>query len=250
MVEKLVLPNIRKLFIPDVGYTIFDVDLSGADAQVVAWEAEDEDLKNAFRAGVDIHVKNATDMWGSAFTHLEGVAFAKKRKQCKQAVHLTNYGGSATAAAKVLGWTNHEADTFQKRWFSLHPKIKSNFHGKVQKALLSTKTVTNGFGYRRVFFDRADNLLPEALAWIPQSTVALVSFFGALSLEQKCPYVQMLLQVHDSLVFQVPKSQRENVQLFRLALATPVPYLDPLTIQWGVARSDRSWGDCEKVEVG
>ena len=49
------LPNVRKLFITDPGYVMYEADLKGADAQVVAWEAEDDDLKAAFRAGVDIH---------------------------------------------------------------------------------------------------------------------------------------------------------------------------------------------------
>ncbi len=62
----IILPNIRKLFIPDSGHFIASVDLSGADAQVVAWEAEDEDLKAAFRAGIPIHQKNAEDMFGPA----------------------------------------------------------------------------------------------------------------------------------------------------------------------------------------
>lgn len=60
----IILPNIRRLFIPDPGHFIASVDLSGADAQVVAWEAEDEDLKAAFRAGIPIHQKNAEDMFG------------------------------------------------------------------------------------------------------------------------------------------------------------------------------------------
>ena len=39
------MPNIRKLYVPDPGYEIFDIDFSGADAQVVAWEADDKPLK-------------------------------------------------------------------------------------------------------------------------------------------------------------------------------------------------------------
>src|SRR5215213_5100571 len=66
------LPNIRKLFIPDPGYTIFDCDLSGADAQVVAWEAEDEDLKAAFKKGLKIHAKNAEDIFKEEFLSAPG----------------------------------------------------------------------------------------------------------------------------------------------------------------------------------
>ena len=39
------LPQIRKFFVPDPGKILFDVDLAGADAQIVAWEANDEPLR-------------------------------------------------------------------------------------------------------------------------------------------------------------------------------------------------------------
>ena len=53
------LPNLRRLFVPDPDYIIIDVDLERADAQVVAWEADDEELKQMFREGVDIHEENS-----------------------------------------------------------------------------------------------------------------------------------------------------------------------------------------------
>lgn len=258
------MPNIRKMFIPDPGYTIFDCDLAGADAQVVAYEAEDQDLIKAFREGLDVHAKNAEDLWGTAYTSLRGDKNtgprAKKRKECKQGVHLTNYGGSARTAAKVLGWTVHEAELFQRRWFTLHPGIKTHFHGRIEASLRDSRMVTNRFGARRVYFDRIDSCFPEALAWVPQSTVAEVSFRGGLQLERRtgalfdarghfiqCGWVEMLLQNHDSLVFQVRHEDELRVPELREGLRYPIPYTDPLVIQWGISRSRVSWGDCEVI---
>ena len=45
--EKIKLPNVRKMFVPDLGYVVFDCDLAGADAQVVAWEAGDDNCHPA-----------------------------------------------------------------------------------------------------------------------------------------------------------------------------------------------------------
>lgn len=253
MSKTTTMPNIRKMFVPDEGYTMFDVDLAGADAQVVAYEAEDLDLIQAFREGLDVHDKNARDLFGASYSNLAGDSHhgpkGKRRKECKQGVHLTNYGGSARAAAKVLGWTVHEAESFQRRWFSLHPGIKAKFHGRIESSLQQSRMVHNRFGYRRVYFDRIDSILPEALAWVPQSTVAEVSFRGGLALEQKCPWVEMLLQVHDSLVFQVPNVYADRVEEIASSLIVEVPYIipHPLIIQWGIARSRVSWGDCEEV---
>lgn len=254
--KKFVLPNVRKLIIPDPGYTIFEADLAGADAQVVAWEADDHDLKAAFRAGLDVHDKNAEDMWGSAYTSLERGTYAResKRKQNKIAVHLTNYGGSARTLAISQGWTIHEAERFQQRWFSLHPGIARNFHGRVQRSLEQFRTVSNQFGFRRVFFDRIDACFTEGLAWIPQSTVAIVTYLGALDgLEKQIPEAEVLLQVHDSIVFQIPtKTLQQGLGLvdIRRALQVVVPYDDPLIIPWGLSMSDKSWGDCVEVAKG
>lgn len=241
----IILPNVRKLLIPDPGYRIYDADLSGADAQVVAWEAEDEDLKAAFRAGLDVHSKNAEDMWGSAFTQLEGVARRTKRQQNKVAVHLTNYGGTARALAMTQGWTMHESERFQKRWFTIHPKIKKNFHGRIEAQLRQNRTVKNKFGFHIVYFDRIDTVFGEALAWVPQSTVALTTYKGCFQLEAKYPQVETLLQDHDNLVFQIPESKPVPDAEITATLAVPVPYDDPLTIPWGLSSSLESWGDCE-----
>lgn len=248
----VVLPNVRKLFIPDPGYTIFEMDLAGADAQVVAWEADDADLKDAFRKGLDVHSKNAEDIWGSAFTQLEGDKDhgpkRKKRQQCKSAVHGTNYGGTPTTLSRhpAIGWTVHEADRFQKRWFSIHPRIKQ-WHNRIQSQLNKNKTIVNAFGYRRVYFGRPDECFTEALAWVPQGTVALVTFYGCEQIEENCPWVEMLLQNHDSIVFQIPNSRvGEKKKIYDSALIR-IPYPDPLTIPWGMKCSTISWGDCMEV---
>lgn len=257
--RQIILPNIRKIFIPDPGYVLFDCDLSGADAQVVAWEAGDEDLKTAFRAKLDVHAKNATDMWGLEFSSLdpEGYPYYKKRQSCKHSVHGTNYGGTPSALAHhpSIGFSIPEAERFQKRWFDLHPKIgpisrSGSWHHRIQRELDAAKVVTNAFGYRRVYFDRPDQCWTEALAWVPQSTVALVTFYGALQLEQKCPWVEILLQNHDSLVFQVPTQHAHKYREIREALSVTIPYPDPLIIPWGISISEKSWGDLEKIKEG
>lgn len=273
MTKIIELPNIRKLFIPDPGYTLFDCDLKGADAQVVAWEADDEDLKAAFRAGVDIHEHNAEAVLGSAFTKLQGTARRIERQRYKHAVHGTNYGGRPKAIAMhpSINWTIHEAEQFQKRWFDIHPGIKENFHEKTMAELRATKSATNAFGYRRIFFDRIDDCFTEALAWKPQSTVALITFKGAIKLYYQpafrkpgfesderaewaaknhihYSYIDYLMQVHDSLVFQLPNNQATKIAEVKEGLQVVVPYADPLIIPWEIATSTKSWGDKVKLK--
>lgn len=246
--EKL-LPNVRRLFIPDPGHIILDVDLAGTDAQVVAWEAEDEDLKAAFRAGLKVHEKNAAEIWGEKYTSLDPNGHERKHlyKQTKSCVHATNYIGSARTIAITQGWPVAKAEAFQRRWFSLHPGIKQ-WHARVSRSLEDTRSVSNKFGFKRHYFDRIDTILPEAIAWIPQSTVAVTCFKGALQVRDRLPWVQLLLQVHDSLVMQIPRRRLADILLIRDALLNPVPYPDPLTIPWGLSLSPVSWGDVKEVK--
>lgn len=250
MTDAPLLPNIRKLFIPDPGYLIADCDLAGADAQVVAWEAEDEDLKDAFRKGLKVHVKNATDVWGDKFSKLDPKTPAYERlyHEIKTGVHATNYLSSARNLAITLGWTIQQAEAFQRRWLGLHPGIRNVFHKRIKDELERSRSVTNAFGFRIIYFDRIESVFSEAVAWKPQSTVAITCNRGALQVREALPWVQILLQVHDSLVLQFPKKKLCDVELIQRHLLNPVPYKDPLVIQWGLAVSAKSWGDCEKVD--
>lgn len=243
------LPNIRKLIIPDPGYVIAEADLSGADAQVVAWEADDADLKAAFRAGLDVHAFNAEMMMGSRFSSLsvDDPLRRKLRQQNKQAVHATNYGGKAKNLAQILGWTVHETELFQSRWLSAHPGIL-RWHEKTETLLRTKRMAVNAFGYRIVYFDRLDDLLPKALAWVPQSTVALVTLKGLIASRETLPWCEHLLQVHDSLVFQFKPHMQKELPTLKKTLSVPIPYEDPLIIPWELSTSSVSWGECKKVD--
>lgn len=255
---KVIFPNIRKQFIPDRNCTLFECDLSGADAQVVAWEANDADLKRAFRAGVKIHEHNARAVYGAEYDRAAGDRSAKGSPKgrmydaCKRRVHATNYGASPFRLAQTpdIGGTIQENERFQSTWFRLHPGIQA-WHRRIERQLSETRTIYNPFGYRIVYFDRLESVFTQALAWGPQSTVAEVCFRGALQLEKECPFVEILLQVHDSLVFQIPTRMvnRETVSRMRKALSVTVPYPDPLVIPWEFSMSDISWGDCKKFEI-
>ena len=259
--QTIPLPNIRRMFVPDPGYEIAEADLSGAEAQVVAWEANDADLKAAFRAGVNIHIKNARDVfpevvrgWSDeaikATSYPGGIYYINKR-----CVHATHNGGTPEGLAHAIGIPVNDARNFQRIWFDLHPGILL-YKGRVNDQLMGlwewpdgvkrTRVVYNAFGYRIPFFDRIKSLLPKALAWIPQSTVAVTTVIGATRLHKTIDWVQILLQCHDSLVFQYPiaMSTTANLAKIKAALEVEVPFDDPLTIPWGLKTSRVSWGDC------
>jgi len=251
------LPNVRRFFVPDPGKTIVDSDLDRADLQVVVWEADDDELKAALRLGVDLHLLNGLSLENKPVPPLEELCEThpkypdhrtpneRSRKFAKAWVHGTNYGGGARTMAIAAGCTVHQSELMQARWFGAHPGIK-DWHHRTEAMLHASRTVTNKFGYRRVYFDRPEGLLPEALAWIPQSTVAIYINKVWDTWVSSCPEVEILLQVHDSLVYQVPTQSYESLtaRLKSLASEIIIPYDDPLVIPVGFKSSPISWGDC------
>src|SRR6516164_6909165 len=120
------LPNIRKMFIPDPGKVIVDADLAGADAQVVAWEADDAKLKATFKAGQSVHLMNGEDLLGSTFTNAvghhknPGTQKGRMYEALKRFVHGTNYLSSARNLHlnPAIAWPLAECISRQGRWFT------------------------------------------------------------------------------------------------------------------------------------
>lgn len=257
------LPNLRSTIVPPPGAIYWNCDLERADVQVVAWEANDESLKKALKDRADIHLMNAVmlfDIPNVPYDEcLESHPRYKEHKERheqkrhfgKTFVHLTNYGGGSRTCAIKTHSTVHQADLLQRRWFDLHPGIR-DWHRRTHAALLGTRTVRNRFGYRRVYFDRVDGLLPEALAWVPQSTISIVISLIHMEMEDRLNHLGdqfgVTLQVHDSLTGYY-HSSIENIALplmYKASKQVIVPYDDPLWIPLELATSESSWGEMEK----
>lgn len=251
------LPNLRSMYGPDPGYTFFDLDLDRADLQVVVWEAEDEMLKAALRLGADIHLLNAFVLEGRNPPPLEELVEGHPRypdhrgprkhlrEFAKVFCHGTNYLGKSRTMAAHTGRTVHEIDRAQKIWFGAHPGIQL-WHQRVIEQVRKHRFVENRFGYRWYIFDRIDDsIMPEAVAWIPQSTVSIVINKIWHRLYKELPDVQVLLQVHDSLAgqFLTRDKAATTAQLLEKSKIV-IPYEDPLIIPTGIGTSEVSWGAC------
>jgi DNA polymerase I-like protein with 3'-5' exonuclease and polymerase domains len=254
------LPAIRKLILPDPNKVIIDIDMAGADAQVVAWEAGDEDLKQAFKNGLKVHQKNFEDFYQKPFKpeykyKIEPGHVYSPYDEMKRAVHGTNYGAGPRTLAATLQWKISEAEHFQRRWLKqLHPAI-GQWHKRIDREVQLTRTVRNKFGYSITYFGRPSEVLPQALAWIPQSSVGILAAKAAVELRRRygkkspTPWLTISLQVHDSLVLQIPRERwdKTHLALIRDAVHQPIPYPEALNIQWAIAASTKSWGDVKEV---
>ena len=244
------LPNLRSLLGPDPGMVIVEADQNRADLQVVVWEANDDELKQALRENVDIHSLNAITLF-SLRCEIDQVKerYPQQRHIAKAWCHGTNYAGQANTMAKVAGITVAQSENLRKRWFQMHPGI-AEWHERTRSQLRATGFVTNPFGYKCFFFDRIDEVLPEALAWIPQSVVAIITndVIGNLD-RHHSDLLEILLQTHDSITFQTPaKDYLSTFSTIYPSMLITVPYDDPLVIPWTFSVSDKSWGDVQEVD--
>lgn len=234
------MPNFRKLFVAPSGHTLFDCDLARADVWIVAAEANDAYLMEKLKAE-DVHYENAKDVYGVS------APSKAQRRATKTFVHLTNYGGSARTAAIAAGTTVHEADMAQRRWFAAHPGIK-DWHKRYEAQLKATRMIRNAFGYRCVYFDRIEGLLKEALAWTPQSTVAIVASKIHMAFDA-IPGVSVFVQMYDSVAGYYPTVEEERIlAAMKTAKDIVVPYEQPLIIPMGLSTSTKSWGHCKDKE--
>lgn len=222
------IPNLRELFVPDPGFTIGEFDLSAADAQVVAADAGDWDLLDDFQSGADLHTDNAK-RWGVV------------RPIAKGCLHATNYVASPKSLSMNFGITIQHAEHIIQDWYIQHPKIKE-WHDAILLQLMTRRYVENAFGYRRFYYGRLENVLKEAVAWKPQSTVGIVTNLGLRNIYKNLPQVQLLLQTHDSITCQWPYWFADAKNLILEQMRIPIPYPRPLTIAVGAKTSMRSWG--------
>lgn len=233
--EKSKLPNIRHMFVPDDGFILWAADLVKADLHVVVWEADDDELREQLANGVNIY-REATKIVDMPYT------------KAKSFIHGTNYGGSYRTMAISQKIPEAKAREAQAAWFARHPGIKA-WHNRVMAKLEKTRSVQNAFGYRIIFFDRPQGILPEALAWIPQSTVACVINRAWMQIRRSVPEAQILLQVHDELVGQIHERYAHKLPMIYRCMRVIVPYERPLVIPWEF-KVGQSWGEMTAFTPG
>lgn len=233
-------PDVRSMIVPEPGRVLVELDLRSADLHVVVWECNDDEMRAMLAEGVDFYEQASK-------------ALGITRDLGKSFIHGTNYGGKPRTMASVCGITVHEAERLQARWFQMHPSIR-RWHQRVERALTTSASVSTAFGYTIRFFDRLESLLPEALAWIPQTTVALVInqiwrnvYYSPLRF-----VFDPILPVHDSLLFDAAPDWRDHLDELKRAATVVVPYRPrPLIIPFEVAFSEVSWSkmDMQKIKI-
>lgn len=247
--EGLELPNIRTLFLPDHNNFIFDLDLSSADLRIVVWDCDETEMKQMLAEGRNPYIEIAKEYYHdpTIAKHLPDGREHPKYRVFKSFAHGTHYLGKPAGLAGRLGLGVPETTALQQWYFGRFPRIK-DYGESIIESVKKNHYIENGFGYRRHYFDRIeDKIFREAAAWKPQSTVALYIDMIWLRFALFIPELEVLLQVHDSLVGQGALHLKDYLlrRMKEEAAKVVVPYADPLVIPVGIKISDKSWGHCE-----
>ncbi len=208
--------KIRRAFIADAGHKLVSADYSQIELRLLAEIAEIEQLRKAFREGLDIHAMTASEMFGVPVKNMPG----EVRRRAKAINFGIIYGISAFGLANQLGIEREEAGAYIRKYFERFPGIR-DFIEETKKAAKKDGYVTTLFGRKchypdigasnasiRAFNERAAvnaRLQGTAADIIRRAMVRMDA-----TLKQKKLAARMLLQVHDELVFEVPDGEVEK----------------------------------------
>ncbi len=209
--------QIRRAFVASRAHTLLAVDYSQIELRIVAHVANDKTMIKAFREDQDIHDATAAAVFGADLNHVS----ADQRRRAKAVNFGLIYGMSPFGLTRATDMTLAEAEEFVNAYFENFPGVKSYIEDVREKAAEEGYTETL-LGRRRYFPQLAKDGKPsppqvraraerEAVNSPIQGSAADIIKLAMIELparlEKAGLTAKMLLQVHDELVFEVPKGE-------------------------------------------
>jgi DNA polymerase-1 len=205
--------KIRRAFIASPGHKLVSADYSQIELRLLAEIADIPVLKQAFRDGLDIHAMTASEMFGVPVKDMPG----EVRRRAKAINFGIIYGISAFGLANQLGIAREEASAYIKKYFERFPGIRAYMdqtrdfcrtHGYVETLfgrkchypdIKASNASVRSFNERAAINARLQGTAADIIRR------AMVRMEDALA--EKKLSAQMLLQVHDELIFEVPDDE-------------------------------------------
>ena len=198
---------------------ILSADYSQIELRLLAHVSGDEHLIEAFNSDIDVHTLTASKVFG---VKIENVTKDMRRKA--KAVNFgIVYGQSKYGLAKALNISNNQAQDFIDKYFESYPKIKQYMQDKIDFA--------NKYGYVETILGRRRYLAAElgsshyqmrefaqraAINQPLQGTAADLIKQAMIKVDEELNIrklsAKMIMQVHDELVFELPKEELDEVK--------------------------------------
>ena len=205
--------KIRRAFVAAPGKKLVSADYSQIELRLLSEVAHVPALRKAFQDGVDIHAMTASEMFGVPVKDMPG----EVRRRAKAINFGIIYGISAFGLANQLGIERDEAAAYIKKYFERFPGIR-DYMEETKEYCRANGYVLTLFGRKchysdikasnssiRSFNERAAinaRLQGSAADIIRRAMMRMEGEFAGARLN-----AQMLLQVHDELIFEVPEAE-------------------------------------------
>ena len=233
--------NIRRAFVArDADHVIISADYSQIELRLMAAMSGDTAMLEAFRRGEDIHRDTASRV----FDVMPAFVTPEQRSKCKMVNFGIIYGISAFGLSQRLKVPRKEAADLIETYFKLYPKVKDFMEKSIAKAREAGSAETV-LGRRRTLRDinsrnatARQSAERDAINTPIQGSaadlikIAMVRVDRALKAENL--RAKMVLQIHDELVFDCPKSEAERVkEIVRREMTTAYDFGVPLEVGIG-----------------
>lgn len=225
--------GIRKAFVARPGTELLSIDYSQIELRVLAHLCHDEPLVRAFQEGTDVHTVTAQQTFGLG----DAAPTKEQRRLAKMLNYAALYGVTDFGLAQQLGagFSVSEARHLLQQYFERFPRIHQ-FTQEVVADARSKGFTTTLMGRRRYFPDIHAAKLNERKAAERQAMNAPIQGTAADMLKMAMIKVQpllegkpiqMLLNVHDELVFEIEPEAKQLIpeicQAMENALLLDVP---------------------------
>ncbi|MBA4317243.1 MAG: DNA polymerase I [Flavobacterium sp.] len=210
--------EIRKAFVPrDKDYTILSADYSQIELRIMAHISGDDNLMKAFADGEDIHRSTAAKVFNVSPAEVN----SDMRRKAKEVNFGILYGLGPFGLKTRLGITQWQAKEIIDTYFKTFPKVKQFMNDSVQKAkekgyaetLLGRRRFLKNINSKnaavRQFEERVAINMPIQGTAADMIKIAMIKVYDEL--KERKSKTQMLLQVHDELVFDLHKDESEEL---------------------------------------
>ncbi|MBW2477361.1 MAG: DNA polymerase I [Deltaproteobacteria bacterium] len=210
--------RIREAFVPSEGNLLLSADYSQVELRILAHLADVPALKESFARGEDIHKRTASEVFGIS----PETVSAEQRRRAKAINFGVIYGMSAFGLAKQLNIGRREAQVFIDTYFQRYPGIRKFMDARIEEArgcqyvrtLLGRRCaipdINSKNGAIRGFAERNAINYPVQGSAADIIKLAMVNIYCRLDKEQLDG--KLVLQVHDELVFDVPRQEVEVIK--------------------------------------
>lgn len=211
--------ELRRFFVPQSDdYVLIDADYSQIELRLMAAMSGDENMIETYREGKDIHTSTASQVFGVP----EDEVTSELRKKAKAVNFGIIYGISDFSLAGDIHVSRKEAGDYIRSYFVRYPKVKEYLDNAIASAREK--------GYSETLYARR-RYIPELTAKNKnmqnfgervamnapiQGTAAdiikIAMIHVAKRLREESPASRLVLQVHDELIVEAPKNEREKVE--------------------------------------